>query len=767
MEKHVLLFLTVHFLSLHFSNQMLQPFESQALLSIQQLLNYPSALGSFNYSTLDFCSIEPTPSLTLVCYEDNLTQLHILGKNAVPLLPQNFSIDYLFATLGRFSSLKVMSLVSLGLRGELPGSIARLSSLEILNLSSNYFSGSIPSELSSLRNLQTLILDHNSFTGQVYSWLSSLHSLSVFSVKNNSLDGSLPDSIATLQNLRILIVSGNQLSGEVPDLQNLTNLQVLDLEDNHFGPHFPSLQNKVLTLILKNNSFQSGIPPELGFFYQLQKLDISLNGFVGPFLPSLLALPAINYLDISGNKLTGRLFLNMSCNPELAFVNLSTNFLTGNLPTCLQSTSSKRVILYASNCLSDEEREQGQEQHPSELCHNEALAVKILPDLQKNKRHDAKAVLASSIIGGIGVTTIIVYLVSWILQRKNCRNALRKSPSTRLIINKVSAVNTAKLLSDARYISETMKMGANLPPYRTFALEELKNTTNNFDPSSLMDDYQTYRGELKDGTLVAMRSLKMKKRSRITYTHHIELVSKLRHSHLASALGHCFECCLDDSSTIGLAYLIFEYVSNCTLRDCISGVLEQRLSWTQRIAAAIGVTKGIQFLHTGIVPGVFSNNLKITDVLVDQNLRVKIRSYNLPLITENWGTVGVRVCYQESKANTQPRENHKDKNDVYDIGVILLEMIVGRTIMSENDVEVTKDILQVSLTMDDTARRSIADPKIVKECSAESLKIAMELCLRCLSNEPADRPSVEDVLWNMQFAAQLQDSPRGDSQNSL
>lgn len=69
--------------------------------------------------------------------------------------------------------------------------------------------------------------------------------------------------------------------------------------------------------------------------------------------------------------------------------------------------------------------------------------------------------------------------------------------------------------------------------------------------------------------------------------------------------------------------------------------------------------------------------------------------------------------------------------------------------------------------MDDTARRSIADPKVVEECSAESLKIAMEICLRCLSIEPAERPSVEDVLWNLQFAAQLQDSPGGDSQNSL
>lgn len=59
------------------------------------------------------------------------------------------------------------------------------------------------------------------------------------------------------------------------------------------------------------------------------------------------------------------------------------------------------------------------------------------------------------------------------------------------------------------------------------------------------------------------------------------------------------------------------------------------LTWSQRISAAIGVAKGIQFLHTGIVPGIYANYVKITDVLLDQNLIAKISSYNLPLLTEN------------------------------------------------------------------------------------------------------------------------------------
>lgn len=40
----------------------------------------------------------------------------------------------------------------------------------------------------------------------------------------------------------------------------------------------------------------------------------------------------------------------------------------------------------------------------------------------------------------------------------------------------------------AEYISQTMKLGTSLPPYRTFTLDELKEATNNFDASTLITE---------------------------------------------------------------------------------------------------------------------------------------------------------------------------------------------------------------------------------------------------------------------------------------
>ena len=64
----------------------------------------------------------------------------------------------------------------------------------------------------------------------------------------------------------------------------------------------------------------------------------------------------------------------------------------------------------------------------------------------------------------------------------------------------------------------------------------------------------------------------------------------------------------------------------------VVGHSEHSLTWTQRIVAAIGVSKGIQFLHMGIMHSLCSNNLKITDILLNQNLVAKICCYNLPLL---------------------------------------------------------------------------------------------------------------------------------------
>ncbi|RZB76272.1 putative inactive leucine-rich repeat receptor-like protein kinase [Glycine soja] len=74
--------------------------------------------------------------------------------------------------------------------------------------------------------------------------------------------------------------------------------------------------------------------------------------------------------------------------------------------------------------------------------------------------------------------------------------------------------------------------------------------------------------------------------------------------------------------------------------------------------------------------------------------------------------------------------------------------------------------LQASLGADEEGRRSAVDPAFRKAWLDQSLKTMMKIYVRCLIKEPADRPSIEYILWNLQFASQLQHAWRGHSQSS-
>lgn len=59
----------------------------------------------------------------------------------------------------------------------------------------------------------------------------------------------------------------------------------------------------------------------------------------------------------------------------------------------------------------------------------------------------------------------------------------------------------------------------------------------------------------------------------------------------------------------------------------------------------------------------------------------------------------------------------------------------------------------------------MVDPSIRGSAAYESLRITIEVTMNCLSKDSKRRPSIEDVLWNLQYSVQVQDGwmPSGES----
>lgn len=85
------------------------------------------------------------------------------------------------------------------------------------------------------------------------------------------------------------------------------------------------------------------------------------------------------------------------------------------------------------------------------------------------------------------------------------------------------------------------------------------------------------------------------------------------------------------------------------------------LKWPQRMAISIGIARGVQFLHTGVAPGVFGNNLNIENILLDDSLNAKVSGYRIPLPS--------KVSTEDTLCSTDIPQN-KDMSSIHCIQFI-------------------------------------------------------------------------------------------------
>lgn len=83
---------------------------------------------------------------------------------------------------------------------------------------------------------------------------------------------------------------------------------------------------------------------------------------------------------------------------------------------------------------------------------------------------------------------------------------------------------------------------------------------------------QIYKGRLRDGSVVLVKCLKIKQRNLPqNLNQQMEIISKLRHRHLVSVLGHCIVTYQDHPNILGTAFVLLEHVPNGSLADYLTG----------------------------------------------------------------------------------------------------------------------------------------------------------------------------------------------------
>ncbi|KAJ4885965.1 putative inactive receptor kinase [Raphanus sativus] len=145
-----------------------------------------------------------------------------------------------------------------GLYGPLPDkTFEKLDALRIISLRSNNLQGNIPSAILSLPFIRSLYFHDNNFSGPIPHNILS-HRLVNLDLSNNSLSGTIPASLTNLTQLTDLSLQNNSLTGPIPDLP--PNLKYLNLSFNNLNGSVPSSIKSFPASSFRGNTLLCGGP---------------------------------------------------------------------------------------------------------------------------------------------------------------------------------------------------------------------------------------------------------------------------------------------------------------------------------------------------------------------------------------------------------------------------------------------------------------------------------------------------------------------------
>ncbi|KAJ4878556.1 Leucine-rich repeat protein kinase family protein [Raphanus sativus] len=562
---------------------------------------------------------------------------------------------------------------------------------------------------------------------------------------------SFVTTLSRLKSLRVLTLASLGIWGHLPEkLHRLTSLEYLDLSNNFlFGSVPPKLAEmvKLETFRFDHNFFNGTLPSWFDSFANLKVLSFKSNELFGELHSSLLTLSTLEYIDLRANSLSGSLPGDLKCGSKLWFVDISDNKLTGNVPRCL----SGKQVRVNGNCLSLEKQ-----QHPVSFCVKEVRAeehAEAEAEAEAANRPGEGGWKKGALVGliiGVSMAALVLLCGVFILLRR--KGVTKRHMSHKTVQDSRPSIGfSSEILSNARYISETAKIGTeDLPVCRQFTLEEIVQATKNFDKTAVLGEsslYGTlYKGTLENGTKVAIRCLPSSKKYSIRNLKlRLDLLAKLRHPNLVCLLGHCIDCGGKDDYSVEKVFLIYEYIPNGNFQSCLSDdSWGKSMNWSERLTVLTGVAKAVHYLHTGVIPGFFSNRLKTNNVLLNQHRFAKLSDYGLSIVSEaTRHNTEIAKSWQMSRL----------EDDVYSFGLILLQAIVGPSVSAREEAFLRDELASLE---SEEGRRRMVNPTVQATCRNGSLIRVITLMNKCVSPESLSRPSFEDILWNLQYASQLQ-----------
>ncbi|KAL7596816.1 hypothetical protein Lser_V15G31137 [Lactuca serriola] len=289
--------------------------------------------------------------------------------------------------------------------------------------------------------------------------------------------------------------------------------------------------------------------------------------------------------------------------------------------------------------------------------------------------------------------------------------------------------------------------------FRKFTYSELKRASLNFSEEIGRGGAGVvYKGILSDNRIAAIKKLKnTNHHDEDEFQAEISTIGRLNHMNLIEIWGYCAE---------GKHRLIvYEYMEN---RSLAGNLRLGKLDWETRFDIAKGTAKGLAYLHEECLEWVLHCDVKPHNILLDANYNPKVADFGLSklfdrdrIVNLNFSTVrGTRGYMAPEWVFNLPITS---KVDVFSYGVVILEMITGRSPAGKQQrinesghreyalMEWVRDRIK-EVDGSQSWVEEIVNSSISGEYDRTAMENLVRIALKCADEDMKVRPSMKQVV---------------------
>uniref|UniRef100_A0A0E0FFE5 Protein kinase domain-containing protein n=1 Tax=Oryza nivara TaxID=4536 RepID=A0A0E0FFE5_ORYNI len=236
----------------------------------------------------------------------------------------------------------------------------------------------------------------------------------------------------------------------------------------------------------------------------------------------------------------------------------------------------------------------------------------------------------------------------------------------------------------------------------------------------------------------------------------VSTIGRIHHVNVVRLVGFC-------SEEMRRA-LVYEYMPRGSLDKYIFSV-EKSFSWDKLNEIALGIARGINYLHQGCEMQILHFDIKPHNILLDDNFVPKVADFGLAKlyprdksfvpVSAARGTVG----YIAPEMISRSFGVISSKSDVYSFGMLLLEMAGGRRNADPNAAN-SSQAYYSSRVYRELTRRETSEISDI----ADMHELEKKLCivgLWCIQMRSCDRPTMSEVIEMLEGGTdELQVPPR-------